>query len=60
MAFWYNVATKLVETDDNRSQSVDLLGPFATRNEAERAFESAHARTEKLDAEDKAWEGDDE
>ena len=58
MAFWYNVATKQVETDDKRSQSVDLLGPFATRDEAEQALESAHARTDKLEAEDAEWEGD--
>ena len=51
MAYWYNVKTGVVETDANRSQSGDLLGPYPTHADAERALEHAHERTD-------AWEAD--
>jgi hypothetical protein len=60
MAFWYNVTTKQVEIDDNRSEAVDVLGPFATRAEAEQALESAKRRTKSWDDADVKWEDDDE
>ena len=34
------------------------LGPYETREEAERAVQSVHEREERLTAEDRAWEGD--
>jgi hypothetical protein len=55
MPFWYNVSTHQVETDDNRSAGVDVLGPFDTREEAEAAIETAHKRTEIADEEDAVW-----
>ncbi len=58
MEYWYNVETKQVETDENRSESVDLLGPFPTRAEAEQALESAHRRTESWDQADEEWSAD--
>jgi hypothetical protein len=33
------------------------LGPYETREEAEHALQSVAERNEKLDQEDKAWEG---
>ena len=60
MAYWYNVTTKSVETDANRSRDADVLGPYATREAAEAAIETAHKRTEEQDAEDRRWRGDDD
>ncbi len=48
--------TGAVEERDNKSQVKDLLGPYATRAEAEHALESARARTEAWDREDREWE----
>jgi hypothetical protein len=55
VSFWYNVDTGQVETDENRSRGEQVLGPYATEEEARRAIETAHARTDKWDAEDRAW-----
>ena len=55
MSYWYNVDTGKVETDENRSRSELVLGPYATEEEARRAVETARARTDKWDEEDRAW-----
>jgi hypothetical protein len=54
--FFYNTVTGAVEELENKSQVKDLLGPYATRAEAERALETARARTEAWDREDAEWE----
>ena len=54
--FFYNTRTGQVEELEKKSQIKDLLGPYQTRAEAERALETAHARTEAWDREDKEWE----
>jgi hypothetical protein len=56
MAYWYNVSSGQVESDDNKSQSDDLMGPYDSQDEAANALQTARERTEKWDAEDKAWE----
>jgi hypothetical protein len=56
MAYWYNVSSGQVESDDNKSQGDDLMGPYDSQEEAANALQTARARTEKWDAEDKAWE----
>jgi hypothetical protein len=57
--FWFNTRTGMVETDLDKGQSKDLLGPYPTRADAERALERAHQRTEAWDEEDRRWrEGD--
>ncbi len=58
MAYWYNVMTRQVETDDSRSRAADVLGPYATREEAERAIETAHARTDNWEREDESGDAD--
>ena len=60
MAYWYNIQTKQVETDDNRSRNDDVMGPYDTEDQARGALESARQNTEQWDAEDRAWEGKDE
>jgi hypothetical protein len=49
--YWYNVSTKQVE-EGHRSSWKDLMGPYATRAEAENALARAAARTEAWDRED--------
>ena len=56
MAYWYNVSSGQVESDDNKSQGDDLMGPYDSQEEAANALQTARERTEKWDAEDKAWE----
>lgn len=55
MSFWYNVATGQVETDETRGQGEDVMGPYASEEEARNALQKARENTEEWDAEDKAW-----
>ncbi len=55
MSYWYNTATGQVETDENRGQAQDVMGPYASEHEASHALQSAQQRTEKWDAEDREW-----
>jgi hypothetical protein len=58
--FWFNTRTGQVETDEDKGQGKDLMGPYATREEAAGALEAARRRTEAWDEEDRRWrEGDD-
>ncbi len=58
--FWFNTRTGQVETEYDKSQSKDLLGPYPSRADAEQALSSARRRTEDWDEEDRRWrEGDD-
>lgn len=54
--YWFNTKTRQVEAGDDpgRARSHDLLGPYATEEEASRALEIAAARTEAWDEEDRA------
>jgi hypothetical protein len=53
--FFYNVSTGQVEDLANRGQSKDLLGPYPTREAAAAALETARAKTEAWDEEDRRW-----
>ena len=58
--FWFNTRTGRVETDYDKSQSKDLMGPYSTAAEAEQALTAARRRTEAWDEEDRRWrEGED-
>lgn len=58
MAYWFNINTGTVETDENRSRGEDVMGPYATEEEATHALETARAKTERWDEEDRAWDDD--
>ncbi len=58
MAYWYNVNTGKVETEENRGPGENLMGPYATEEEASRALEIAREKTERWDEQDKAWDED--
>ena len=50
MAYWFNIETQQVETDDNRSQGEDVMGPYETEAEAAAFKKSCAAVQELLDA----------
>jgi hypothetical protein len=49
--YWFNVRTGEVD-QGHRRPGADLLGPYATREEAQNALEKARQRTEAWDRED--------
>jgi hypothetical protein len=56
--FFFNLRTGRVEGPEG-ARADERLGPYATREEAERALQSARERTERWDEEDRRWdEGD--
>ncbi len=55
--FWVNTATGQVE-QGRQSPALDRMGPYATRAEAEHAYERAAQRTEAWDEEDRQWNDD--
>ena len=54
--FWFCVKDHRVETGEDLCPPIDRLGPYATREEAERALITARERTEAWDEEDRRWE----
>jgi hypothetical protein len=58
-SFFYNTRTGMVEELEKRGQAKDLLGPYATRAEAEQALSSAARRTEEWDREERQWRDED-
>lgn len=56
--FWFNPRTGEVE-EGRLSAWGDRMGPYRTREEAERALETARERSEAWDEEDRRWEDDD-
>jgi hypothetical protein len=60
VAYWYNVETGKVETDETKGPGDDLMGPYDTEDDASRALETARRKTERWDEEDRVWEGEDD
>ena len=52
--FYFNINTGQVERW-GQSTETDVLGPFATPEEAANALEIMKAREERLEAEDREW-----
>ena len=50
MAFWYNVKTKQVETEENRSPASDILGPYSSHEAAAAAIATAAEHRHEQDA----------
>ena len=55
--FYYNVTTRQVERW-GQSPETDVLGPFATPEDAANALEIIRLREERKEAEDRAWRED--
>lgn len=60
MKYWYNIATRQVERDDETSRKDNLMGPYATAEAAANALETAAARTQAWDEEDARRREEDE
>jgi len=58
-SYFFNTRTGAVEQLETKSQSKDLLGPYATRAEAEQALSTAAQRTEDWDRKDREWRDED-
>jgi hypothetical protein len=54
--FWFNTATGEVE-EGRQSPWTYRMGPYKTREEAERALDTARRRTQSWDDDDAAWRG---
>ena len=53
--FYYNISTGAVE-EGRQSHGVDLMGPYSTRAEAERALETAATRNEQWEQAEEEWQ----
>ncbi|MEZ0490835.1 hypothetical protein AB2L28_01105 [Kineococcus sp. TBRC 1896] len=51
--WFYDTSTGRVQELERKGQQKDLLGPYATREEAEHALERARARTAENDRRDR-------
>ncbi|WP_226346114.1 SPOR domain-containing protein [Agilicoccus flavus] len=58
MPYWYNVSTEQVEEDSNTSRKDNLMGPYATHDEAARALQTAAEKTRRWDEETAAEQDD--
>ncbi len=56
MPYWYNIDTGMVESEENRGQDANVLGPYDSQEEASRALEIARERTETWDEADRRWD----
>ncbi|GAB4086162.1 hypothetical protein GCM10028784_27920 [Myceligenerans cantabricum] len=54
--YWYNTRTGKVEAG-HRSSWTSLMGPYATREEAERALQRAQSRNDSWEDDDAQWRG---
>ena len=55
--WWYDLKTHTVVPDNNETKITDRLGPYKTREEAERALELVEERNEAYDN-DPRWNDD--
>lgn len=53
--YFFNITTSQVE-EGRQSPGSELIGPYATPEEASKALETIAKRNEKLDEEDAVWE----
>ena len=53
--FWFNVRTRQVQSNYDKGQGKDLMGPYPTAEAAAGALESAAQRTDAWDEEDRRW-----
>ena len=55
--WWYDLQTKSAVQDQNAGKVTERLGPYATREEAERAMQKVEERNEAYDH-DPRWNDD--
>lgn len=59
VAWYYCLKHQRVE-EEGQCRATDRLGPYPDPETAARALELVHEREERLEAEDRAWRGEDE
>ena len=59
MQYWFNVDTKQVETDETRSQDANVLGPYASEQDAANALQHVADNNEAWDEQDRRWDDGD-
>ncbi|MDO5662408.1 MAG: SPOR domain-containing protein [Brachybacterium sp.] len=57
--YYFNIVTHQVE-EGRQSHGSDLMGPYASREEAARALENARERNVQWDDEDREWNEDED
>lgn len=57
--WWWDLAGGRAVRDDERGADLDVLGPYPSREAAERWREQHESREERWDDQDEAWEGSD-
>ncbi|MGI8459221.1 MAG: SPOR domain-containing protein [Propionibacteriaceae bacterium] len=57
--WWFNLNTRSAEQDAQRGKAADRLGPYGSREEAERALDKVAERNEAADREDDWGDEDD-
>jgi hypothetical protein len=55
--YFFNTRTKMVEKGQVSSWE-DLMGPYDTRDEAEKALETAKQKSKSWDEQDQKWKGE--
>jgi hypothetical protein len=61
MSWWWSLTRNEAEDDDGPTIPKDRMGPYPTKEAAERALLSAKERTEVEDERDRSWrDGDDD
>jgi hypothetical protein len=56
--YYWCLKHKRVETDDDKCDVTNLLGPYGTREEAVRALDTVRQRNDAWEAEDERWSGE--
>lgn len=56
--YWFNTTTGEVE-EGRLSSWEHLMGPYATREEAQKALETARKKSQAWDDADREWQGED-
>jgi hypothetical protein len=57
--WWYDLTTKSAVQDSRAGKAANRLGPYPSREEAERALEKVAERNEAADAQDR-WDRDED
>jgi hypothetical protein len=53
--YWFNTKTGQVETSREKSSWTHLMGPYPTREAAQKALETASDRNDDWESEDDDW-----
>jgi hypothetical protein len=53
--YWFNTTTGQVETSRDQSSWTHLMGPYPTREAAQKALETASNRNEDWESDDEEW-----